>query len=262
MPPKSTPSQDQADELGLGQFAAPDDAGFSLEQLGRDLAGDDDPRAVPYREAEGEPAHQPASDAAEAASAPLPTAAQVEKLVAEEAFDERCDLSPRSILEAMLFTGHPSNEPLTSEQVAALMRGVRPPEIDELVRELNEQYAAEGAAYTIASEGAGYRLALHDQFAHLRDKFYGRVKEAKLSQAAIDTLAVVAYHPDITAEEVDRLRGKPSGAILSQLVRRQLLSLERTKEKPRRTLYRTTARFLELFGLGGLDELPRAQDLE
>ena len=109
--------------------APPDDPGFSLEELGRALAGEEDARTTPYREAEEDrpdrqqelpPTGEGDEHTAAVAEPPLPTAAQVEQLVATEPFDERCDLSPRSILEAMLFTGHPSNEPLTSEQVAAL----------------------------------------------------------------------------------------------------------------------------------------------
>ena len=73
---------------------------------------------------------------------------------------DRCEISPRTILEAMLFVGHPANEPLTAKQVASLMRGVLPREIDELVRELNDAYAAEGTPYRIESDGAGYRLTL------------------------------------------------------------------------------------------------------
>ncbi len=176
--------------------------------------------------------------------------------------DGACELSPKSSLEAMLFVGHPQNEPLTAKQVSSLMRGVLPEEIDELVRELNEQYDSERTAYRIASEGAGYRLVLRDEFSALREQFYGRVKEAKLSQPVIDTLAIVAYHQPVGLKEVDQLRGKPSGGILGQLVRRQLVKIERSPEKPRDIKYRTTSRFLDLFGLDSLEDLPRSQEVE
>jgi segregation and condensation protein B len=142
------------------------------------------------------------------------------------------------------------------------MRGVLPEEIDELIRELNEQYNAECAPYKIASEGAGYRLVLRDEFSALREQFYGRVREARLSQAVIDTLAIVAYHQPVGLKEVDQLRGKPSSAILSQLVRRQLVKIERNAEKPREMKYRTTSRFLDLFTLESLDDLPRSQEVD
>jgi segregation and condensation protein B len=146
--------------------------------------------------------------------------------------------------------------------VASLMRGVRPAEIDSLVRELNRDYAARNCPYTIVAEGAGYRLTLREPLARLRDQFYGRARRARLSQAAIEVLAAVAYTAPITADEVSRLRGMASGHILLQLVRRQLLRLERDADRPRQARYSTTDRFLELFGLSSLDDLPRSSDLE
>jgi segregation and condensation protein B len=175
--------------------------------------------------------------------------------------DEAFEVTPRAILEAILFVGHPMGEPLTSERIAGLMRGVQPREIDDLVEELNAEYAVEGSPYTITSVGYGYQLALRTEFASLREAFYGRVREAKLSQTAIDVLAVVAYQQPITQEKIDQLRGKPSGALLSQLVRRDLLAIERSADKKVKPLYRTTERFLDLFGLDNLTELPRSHYL-
>ena len=134
----------------------------------------------------------------------------------------------------MLFVGNRQNEPLDASQVAGLMRGVRPAEIDDLVRDLNREYEANRCPYRIIGEGAGYRLALRDKFHALRDKFYGRVQHARLSQAAVEVLSLVAYNGSLSGDEVAKLRGKPTGAILAQLVRRQLLALERDAEASRR----------------------------
>ena len=162
----------------------------------------------------------------------------------------------------MLFVGHPENEPLTSQTVAGLMRGVRPSEVDQLVEELNELYLEEDCPYHIEAVGAGYRLTVKDEYQAIRERFYGKIREAKLSQAAVDVLAVVAYRQPIGREAVDEIRKDAHGRLLNQLVRRQLLAVERTTEKPRQSLYRTTARFLELFGLHSLDELPHSQDFD
>ena len=171
-------------------------------------------------------------------------------------------VDPQSILEAMLFVGSPDNEPLTSKQAVASMRGVGPAEVDAMVAALNEVYEENRRPYRIESVGAGYVLKLLPKYAGLRDKFYGRVREARLSQAAVDILAIVAYRQPLTREEIDKLRGRPSGSMLSQLVRRQLLRIERSKERPRRPKYFTTDRFLGLFGLESLAELPESHDLE
>lgn len=165
------------------------------------------------------------------------------------------DLSPRSIVEAMLFVGMPDGGPLSARQMAELMRGVRPAEVDELIRELREQYAANNCPYEIASVGEGYRMQLRSEFSRIRDKLQGRTRLARLSPAAIEVLSLAAYKGPLTAEEVSNLRGSPSSHLLAQLVRRRLLSIDRSGGKPR---YAVTQRFLDLFGLDSLEDLPQA----
>jgi segregation and condensation protein B len=232
----------------------PDDAGLSLEDLGQAYAALLNRGAVPYEDAEAIPIAEFSVE-----EAPVPPD---EPEPIPPSSDTACELSPKSILEAMLFVGHPLNEPLTAVQVSSLMRGVLPEEIDELVRELNAQYQAEQCPYRIVSEGPGYRLVLCPEFDALREQFYGRVKEARLSQPAVDTLAIVAYHQPVGIKEIDQLRGKPSGGIMSQLVRRQLVRIDRDPDKPREVKYRTTGRFLDLFNLESLDDLPRSHEVE
>jgi segregation and condensation protein B len=229
------------------------DAGVSIEELGQAFAEMMHAGSDPY---------QPASEPEEGAEPPPAVAREVAPQEDEPSSNHACEVSPRTIFEAMLFVGHPQNEPLTAATVASMMRGVLPEEVDELVIELNEEYAQDGAAYRIASIDAGYQLQLLPQFAPLHDKLLGRVREAKLSQAAIDILAVVAYQQPITRAEIDKLRGKPAGAMLGQLVRRDLLRIERPDTKPREPRYFTTERFLNLFGMTTLDDLPRSQELD
>lgn len=173
-----------------------------------------------------------------------------------------CPVTPTSILEAMLFVGHPNNEPLASKEAASLMRGVSSREISGLVKKLNASYQASGSPYTIVRENKGYRMTLHADFDRLLHKFYGRVKEAKLSKAAVEVLAIIAYNQPATADTVNDLRGSQSGSFLSQLVRRGLLKLERPKEPPRKPIYSTTDRFLKVFNLTDLEDLPRSEQLD
>ena len=174
----------------------------------------------------------------------------------------RTQVTPLGILESMLFVGNPDNRPLEASEVAGLIRGVEPEEVEEMVRELNALYLAAGCAYEISSEGAGYRMTLRPQLQSVRDRFYGRIKETRLSQAAVEVLAIVAYNEPLTAAAVNKMRGSTSGSLLTQLVRRRLLRIERPEDKPRTPHYLTTDRFLELFGLESLDDLPRTQDID
>lgn len=231
---------------GSGQ---PLDRGLSLADLSTAFAEMLSVGQDPYGEL------LPAGMSGEPADGPAPSA---QADAAPEA--DPCPVTPRSILEAMLFVGAADNQPLASERVAGLMRGVRPAEIDDLVRELNEHYRAGACPYQIVGEAGGYRLVLSDAYQRLRDKFYGRTRQTRLSPAAIEILSIIAYKGPQTADEVGRVRGRPCGALLSQLVRRQLLSVIRDAAAPRTVRYQTTPRFLQLFRLESLDDLPRSQD--
>jgi len=213
-----------------------------------------------------EEAAEPQTEGAEAVATAVeppdeePTAVVEPPVAAGE--DDACEICPQTILEAMLFVGNRDNQPLSAVRAAELMRGVESSEIAELVDQLNRRYAANGCPYEVVNDGSGYRLELRKAFHALRNRFYGRVREARLSQAAIDTLAIVAYQQPLTAEQVNRLRGKPSGHVLSQLVNRGLLRLERRQEHRKAASYHTTDRFLELFGLESLDDLPQSEELD
>src|SRR5262245_32357132 len=207
-----------------------DPEGMSLDQLSRAFAAmlgqsADEPKN-PLLAIDDAP-DQPADNPETAASKPHPEPAP-------EVSSGAVPITPLNILESMLFVGRPDNVPLTSQQMAGLIRGVTAEEIDSLIVELNGRYAANGCPYTIFSEGGGYRLALRDEFSPLRQRFYGRLRKARLSPAAIEVLALVAYREPLTADEVARLRGIPSGHILTHLVRRKLLRLDRTDPKSRK----------------------------
>lgn len=171
-------------------------------------------------------------------------------------------LSPRMIVEGLLFVGDSEGRPLSNRQLAANIRDVSPKEVDILIAELNACYQEAGAPYEIVSEGAGYRLRLRPEFEPIRQRFLGRVREAKLTPQVIEVLSVVAYRQPITADEIGQLRGARSHALLAQLVRRGLLRLDRTADNPRKPAYRTTERFNLLFGVESPRDLPSSEDLD
>jgi segregation and condensation protein B len=180
----------------------------------------------------------------------------------EAAPGRACEINARTVVEAMLFVGRPDNGPLSARELAAAMRGVSPGEIESAVSRLNALYKADGAPYEIEQTKGGYRLVLRAEFERMRDKFYGRVKEARLSPAVLEVLSVLAYNQPATVEQLNDLRGGPSGGALSTLVRRKLVKVERTGKGGKTSQYSTTERFLKLFGLDSLEGLPRTEDLE
>jgi segregation and condensation protein B len=140
------------------------------------------------------------------------------------------------------------------------MRGVRPAEIEAHVAELNQVYAETGRAIRIATIGNGFRLQLADDLQFIRDRFYGPIREIKLNQAAIDCLALIAYQPGVSREQLEDQRGQSSGTVLSQLVRRQLIEVRRKGQKQRELHYYPTEKLLQLIGLGTLEDLPQVEE--
>jgi segregation and condensation protein B len=193
----------------------------------------------------------------------LPETETISARAMEPEPEQTVDLNPRTILEAMLFVGNRENRPLSAFRAAEKMRNVSPEEIDDAVIALNRDYRRLGCPYAILKEADGYRMVLRSEFDPILAKFYGKIREAKLSQLAIDTLAVVAYRQPISADDVQKIRRQPSSVLLNQLVRRGLLGVEReTHDKKKILLYRTTNRFLELFQLDSLDDLPVSEEID
>lgn len=164
------------------------------------------------------------------------------------------------LLEALFFVG---GAPLTAERAAAVIRGLTAAQFTQAIAALNRDYRRQGRPYFIQPLGQGFSLALRPRFRPVVERLYGQTREARLSPPAIDVLALVAYRQPVTKQEIDSLRGAESGALLRQLVRRNLIAVVQRGEAGRREVsYGTTPRFLELFQLSSLDDLPQTADLQ
>jgi segregation and condensation protein B len=167
---------------------------------------------------------------------------------------------PLRIVEALLFVGGP---PLSVERAVKIIRGLSAEQFAQAVDDLNRAYRLQNRPYTILHQGSGYVLALRPKYLPLHEKLFGGVREARLSTAAVDVLALVAYRQPTTKPEIDSLRGAESAAILKQLVRRGLIQVTgRGDALHKDVMYGTTLRFLEMFGLQSLDDLPKTQEVE
>ncbi len=182
----------------------------------------------------------------------------------EDSGDEQlCPVTPESILEAVLFVGRPDQEPLSAEELAGLMRGVSVEEIGQLVAELNANYERSQRAIRVHEEPAGFRMGLAPDMEFMRERFYGQVKAIRLNQAAVDCLALIAYQPGISRQDLEKQRSMPSGAVLSQLVRRQLVEMRREGEGKQATQhYYPTTKLTELAGLESLSDLPQVEEFD
>lgn len=167
---------------------------------------------------------------------------------------------PLRILEALFFVG---GAPLTVERATQIIRGLTAEQFSQHVDTLNQHYRRQGRPYAIREEGNGWVLALRPRYAGVGEKLYGGPREARLSTAVLDVLALVAYRQPVTKQEIDSLRGAESGTMLRQLIRRGLIAVaQRGEASKKEVAYGTTPRFLEFFGLGSLEDLPQTQDLQ
>lgn len=165
--------------------------------------------------------------------------------------------APLRRLEAVLFLARHPQASRKLAQLAGLADGTK---ARTLVRALNRLYDAEGSAFRVEEVAGGFQLMSRPKFAAWLRRLHNAPVEVRLSAPAMETLAVVAYRQPVLRAEIESIRGVQCGEILRQLIERDLVRIAgRSEELGRPFLYGTTRRFLEIFGLRHLDELPRAE---
>ena len=160
-----------------------------------------------------------------------------------------------------------ADKPVSLKQIASALSAREGQEIDEpairaVIDELNEQYAETGRSFRIEQVSGGFRFMTLGEFAPVVAKFRRERAAAKLSRAAIETLAIVAYKQPITRAQLESIRGVSCGEVLRSLLERRLLTIKGRAEEPGRPiLYGTTKQFLDTFGLGTIKDLPPVGEL-
>lgn len=169
-------------------------------------------------------------------------------------------IQPAKIIEAALFVG---GVPLTAKRLCGVLRDEFDREfVERTIDELNLRYDDENRPYEIRLDEGGYQMVLRSEFESVRNKGFGfGPKEVRLSQEALEVLALVAYKQPITKEQIEEIRKANPNGVLRQLLRREIIGIERTGNSAKEVTYHTTPRFLQVFGLADLEELPRSEDL-
>lgn len=212
----------------------------------------------------GEPTAGPPD--AEAVGPVEPSPATEDSTAAEEESAEK-DLSPeclalcKSAIEAMLFS---SPEPVPARKLADPLRdtGIGVRGVRKLIKQLAEEYAATGRAFSIEEIAGGFQIMTKPEFAEYVAELHSSGGGGRLSQAALETLAVVAYKQPVTRADIEAIRGVQAGPLLRMLLQKGLVKITgRAEVLGRPLLYGTTKRFLEYFGLKSLNELPRVEEL-
>ncbi len=166
-----------------------------------------------------------------------------------------------ALVEALLFV---CDQPIT---VAALVKAVDDEsvtavEVRAALEALEQGYGAGERGIRLARLGNGYQVVTRERFAPWIEPFLAGRRKARLSRAALETAAVIAYKQPITRGEVERIRGVDVGAVLTTLLERNLILIKGRDPGPGRPLlYGTTQAFLDYFGLSRLADLPRLDEI-
>lgn len=161
-------------------------------------------------------------------------------------------LELRPALEAVLMV---VDEPAGPEHLAKVLQR-RPREVTDALRELADEYDREGRGFELRLVAGGWRFYTRAAYADAVEDFVLDGQQARLTQAALETLAVVAYRQPVSRSRVSAVRGVNCDGVMRTLLQRGLLEEAGTESETGAILYRTTHYFLERMGLRGLDELP------
>ena len=171
------------------------------------------------------------------------------------------DLPLEQRIEALLMV---ADRPMTDTRIAEVL-SVQDPKgtkVREAVDALNARYAADGRTFRIERLAGGNQVMTLPAFGPVVARLRGVREQGRLTQAALETLAIIAYRQPILRADLESIRGVACGEVLRSLMDRRLVKIVgRADEVGRPMLYGTTSEFLRQFGIGKLDELPNAKDL-
>jgi segregation and condensation protein B len=172
-----------------------------------------------------------------------------------EAGEQTVDLA---VMEALLFSTH---HPLTAGRLGELLQLESTKPIRRAIKDLNQAYADTGRSFRVEQVAGGYQLLTMPEYGEVLQKMHQREADTKLTKSALETLAIVAYKQPILRADVEAIRGVASGETIRSLMEKHLVKIAGRAELPGRPiLYGTTKRFLELFGLNSLKDLPQQQE--
>jgi len=162
-------------------------------------------------------------------------------------------------VEAILFS---SDSPLPASKIAQVALLASQRTVHQAIATLNARYESQGSAFRIENIAGGYQMLTLNRYRDVLDRLNQSRSDSKLSQAAMETLAIIAYRQPILRADIEAIRGVACGEVIRGLMEKQLVKIVgRADVIGRPMLYGTTRRFLEVFGLARIEDLPRIQEL-
>jgi len=164
-----------------------------------------------------------------------------------------------SVIEAVLFA---SDEPLTPARLGTIVEtGVK--QVREHIKNLNDKYEINKNAFRIEQIAGGYQMLTLSPYNHWLNKLLRVRSDSKLSPAALETLAIIAYKQPVIRADIESIRGVAVGEIVRALCYKGLVKIVgRAEVLGRPMLYGTTRKFLEVFGLNSLKDLPKIEEFK
>jgi segregation and condensation protein B len=173
--------------------------------------------------------------------------------------DEPCSTLPLALRIEALLIG--ADRPLGESRIVELLgRPVSAREMRHAIDELNGAYRTSGRSFSIERLAGGWQILTRAEYGPLLGRLERTKSHGRLSQPALETLAIIAYRQPIIRAEIEAIRGVSCGEVLRGLLERRLVRIAgRAEELGRPMLYGTTKEFLSVFGLAGIDDLPEVE---
>ena len=174
--------------------------------------------------------------------------------------DDAPEINTPAVIEAVLFA---ADEPVTPQKLVTIVGTGDVRQVRRHIADLNRKYQQMTCSFRIETIAGGYQMLTLPDFNIWLRKLLKVRSETKLSPAALETLAVIAYKQPVLRVDIEAIRGVAAGEMVRQLIEKGLVKIVgRAEVIGRPLLYGTTRRFLEVFGLGSLKDLPTAQELK
>ncbi|HOD66224.1 MAG TPA: SMC-Scp complex subunit ScpB [candidate division Zixibacteria bacterium] len=170
------------------------------------------------------------------------------------------DVFNAAVVEALILA---SPEPLPARKIAEQLEDLTPAQVGRAVAALNDRYFQAGASFRIREIAGGFQFYILPEFTGYVEEMFTRRRKMRLTRAALETLAIVAYRQPVTKAEIEHIRGVASDGVLQNLLEKNMVAIRgraATVGKPLQ--YGTTDEFLKFFGLAGLDDLPKMKEIE
>ncbi len=162
-------------------------------------------------------------------------------------------------IEAVLFA---SDAPLSAGELARIDESLDEDGVERVIAGLQDEYRRRGRAFDVYEIAGGFQLLTRPEFAPVLERFDTIPVTNRLSSAALETLAIIAYRQPVGRAEIEQVRGVGAGSVLKTLSDRELVDVVgRGEGLGRPLLYGTTPRFLEHFGFRSLADLPRNDEM-